>query len=380
MDTHSSLLSAATSSTLRHFYMAIALSIFPLCALLGTPLLGALSDRFGRKKILSLCLLGSFWGYSISALGIFVNSFAVFLIGRMLAGATFGSQPIAQAAIADANSLQHKALNMSLISFAMTLSITLGPLLGGYLTDPSISPYFNNTTPFIVAAILALLNAIWLWLAYVDADQPRAQAHLGHLLRELKLLWQVALVKRLLVVFFLLEIGWSFYFQSVGLLLQDWYHFSSVQIGNFLSYSGLWMCFGLLVLFRWLYKVMSLQMIAKGFLGLAFIGLIFCATATHAHQQWLGVILVAIAVGIAYTALVTLLSNAMAVTLQGRVMGVAGSLLTGAWMLTGFLGPLLAVKNVALPFYCAVLAFALGIILILIKLPVLLRQPCSESE
>ena len=84
-----------------------------LCWFFGSSLLGDLSDQVGRKKSLSICLIGSFLGYICAALSVSIGSMALMFFGRIVAGFTAGSQPIAQAAIIDSSEEAHKARNIS---------------------------------------------------------------------------------------------------------------------------------------------------------------------------------------------------------------------------------------------------------------------------
>ena len=364
LDPNHGLLPSSTPLSTRHLLMAISLSAFPLCALISTPLVGALADKFGRKKILLLCLIGSLAGYCLSAIAIAFKSFNFFIVGRIIAGASFGAQPIAQAAVADISTPATKALNMSLISFAMTLSITIGPILGGYLSDTTISPFFTVVTPFILSALLTLINVFWLAWSFKETPINNTGLPFKELIGEIKCLWNIVYVRKLLIIFFLLEVSWSFYFQCIGLILDASFHFNALTIGKFLSYSGLWMCIGLLIIFRWLYTVLPLKTLACYFLLMTLTGLFACTLARHPYQQWLTVVIISISVGIAYTTLISLLSNAVAPSLQGRALSVASSLLTAAWFATGFIGPNLATINLNLPLYIAIITSLLAVITI----------------
>ena len=94
----SSIVPAGTSLILRDFYYGFAMALYPLFMFFSTPILGDLSDKFGRKSILLFCLAVSAGSYLISALGIAYNSLFIFLASRAIAGLAAGTQPIASAA------------------------------------------------------------------------------------------------------------------------------------------------------------------------------------------------------------------------------------------------------------------------------------------
>src|SRR3989338_9044223 len=115
MDPHSTVVSAHLSPNMRNLIFGSTIGVFMLCWFFGAAFLGDLSDQIGRKKSLMICLLGSSVGYILSILAVIFGSYALLIIGRIIAGFTAGSQPIAQAAIVDISKPGHKARNLGLI-------------------------------------------------------------------------------------------------------------------------------------------------------------------------------------------------------------------------------------------------------------------------
>lgn len=101
MDPHSHFLAANVSLHTRSMLFGTIIGIFMLCWFFGASFLGDLSDNIGRKKSLMICLIGATLGYALSGIGVAVDSVALLLIGRIVAGFTSGSQAIAQAAVID---------------------------------------------------------------------------------------------------------------------------------------------------------------------------------------------------------------------------------------------------------------------------------------
>nr|WP_273700676.1 MFS transporter [Coxiella burnetii] len=130
IDNHSNFLPAATTLATRDFLYGLTVGIFMICWFFGAAILGDLSDTVGRKKALLVCLIGSFLGYLLSAFAVGIHSLTFLILGRVIAGFTAGSQPIAQAAIVDVSSEAHKARNIGLILLAISLGLSSGPSLG----------------------------------------------------------------------------------------------------------------------------------------------------------------------------------------------------------------------------------------------------------
>jgi DHA1 family tetracycline resistance protein-like MFS transporter len=116
------------------------------------PVIGNLSDRFGRRPVLLCSLLGFGVDYLFSA---FAPTIAWLFVGRIIAGITGASFTTASAYIADISEPEKRAANFGLVGVAFGLGFIIGPALGGILGK------YDVHYPFIAAAVLALLNAIY---------------------------------------------------------------------------------------------------------------------------------------------------------------------------------------------------------------------------
>src|SRR5262249_44495057 len=142
--------------------------IYMFCWFFGAALLGDYSDQVGRKKALMICLIGAFLSYLLSAFAVETQSLALLLVGRIVAGITAGSQSIAQAAIVDMSSPEHKARNLGTMLFAISLGFVFGPLAGGVLSDHSLLPIFTYAMPFYFAAGISFINAVLLFFLFKE--------------------------------------------------------------------------------------------------------------------------------------------------------------------------------------------------------------------
>lgn len=127
---------------------------FSIMQLIFSPILGRLSDKYGRKPVLFFSLLGTGVGFLI--LGFATTLWLVFL-GRILDGVTGGNISTAQAYIADVTTPENRARGMGMIGAAFGIGFVLGPAIGGIL-----SPY-GLAVPFYFAAGMAFVNAIVLY-------------------------------------------------------------------------------------------------------------------------------------------------------------------------------------------------------------------------
>src|ERR671928_577563 len=127
---------------------------YSIMQLLFTPVLGRLSDRYGRRPILFLSLLGTSVGFFI--LG-FATTLWMLFLGRIIDGITGGNISTAQAYIADVTTPENRARGMGMIGAAFGLGFIFGPAIGGILSRWGIE------VPFIFAAAMCFANAMLLY-------------------------------------------------------------------------------------------------------------------------------------------------------------------------------------------------------------------------
>lgn len=136
--------------------------------IIGAPILGRLSDQYGRRPILLVSIFGTLLGYIL--LG-FANSLWMLFAARMLDGLTGGNISVAQAYIADTSDEKNRARSLGLIGAAFGLGFVVGPMMGGLLSKLSFA------APAIAASSLAGLNllTVFLWLPESLTAERRAE-------------------------------------------------------------------------------------------------------------------------------------------------------------------------------------------------------------
>lgn len=168
-------------------------AIFPLMQFLATPILGQLSDRFGRKPVLGFSLFGTGVGYVLFAIAILTKNIPLLFGARALDGITGGNISVARATIADVTPPEHRTKNFGLIGAAFGVGFVFGPYIGARLAAPNVSffglfntpHWFNSATPFWFTAILSLINTILLL-----AILPETHKHINN---ALKITWTKSL-------------------------------------------------------------------------------------------------------------------------------------------------------------------------------------------
>lgn len=141
----------------------LLIALYSLMQFVGAPVLGSLSDRFGRRPVILLSLLGSGLDYFFLA---FAPGLGWFFFGRIISGLTGANFAAATAYIADISAPEKRAANFGLIGAAFGLGFILGPALGGLLGDVGLR------VPFMVAGGLTLLNTLYGWLVLPESLAP----------------------------------------------------------------------------------------------------------------------------------------------------------------------------------------------------------------
>src|SRR6188768_2430298 len=131
-------------------------ALYALMQFVFSPVLGSLSDRFGRRPVILLSLLGSGLDYLLLA---WAPSLAWLFVGRIISGITGANFSAASAYIADVTPPERRAAGFGIIGAAFGLGFTFGPAIGGILGS------YGLRVPFMVAAGITLLN--WIYGAFV---------------------------------------------------------------------------------------------------------------------------------------------------------------------------------------------------------------------
>ncbi|MEM7298272.1 MAG: TCR/Tet family MFS transporter [Bacteroidota bacterium] len=177
------------------------------------PILGGLSDRYGRRPVLLIALLGLGLDYLVI---VFAPTLAWLFIARMISGICGSSMTVANAYIADISSPENRAKNFGMIGAAFGLGFIIGPAIGGFLGE------MGTRIPFVAAAIMSLLNWAYGYFAIPESlpsenrrtfDWKRANplGTLGNIFKYKVLIGLVVCLFLVYIAAFSVQGNWSFY-------------------------------------------------------------------------------------------------------------------------------------------------------------------------
>lgn len=191
-------------------------TVFALMQFIFGPVIGNLSDRFGRRPVLLIALGVMALDYLVMAVA---GSIWLLFLGRIVGGITAATQSTANAYMADISAPRDKAANFGLIGAAFGIGFVFGPLLGGALAE------YGTRAPFYAAAILAGANMVFGWIVLsetvTDAIRRPFDLNRANPFGAFQNIGRLPGVGHLLVVYFLYQVAfmvypsiWSYYGQA----------------------------------------------------------------------------------------------------------------------------------------------------------------------
>ncbi|MFA6915390.1 MAG: MFS transporter [Parachlamydiales bacterium] len=310
-------------------FLGITLAAYPLGQFIGSPILGSLSDDYGRKNILAGSLIISALFNLITGLAITFEMIGLLIFSRFMVGLMEGNIAIARALATDLTTIsKHEAFGK--INAMSSIAFLLGPLIGGLMTDQSVVEGLTASTPFYCICVLFLGLAV---LSGLVLDHSNITA------KEIRSFWQrINLFKRLSQLFAnkylqFLMITSTCFTLAVDIL----YEFGPVYLtvkwdltpSELVIYNGV-LCLTLAAGNGWLPQYLSDKVsnrtaiiYSMGAFALCLMGIVWT------DSSFLMTLFFAISglfIGLAITLITVKISNSVSDSIQGEVMGVQVSL------------------------------------------------------
>ena len=238
------MLSGPESVSLGYILLGLMIGLYPLGQFISTPILGELSDIYGRKKVIQISITGTVISSVIFGIGIILNSIPILLFSRVVNGLTGGLVSVAQATIADITDKGNKSANFGKIGMAFGLGLILGPFLGGFLSSDILS-VFSAPLPFFFAAALSLTTLFYSRRA-LEETSPMEDKKIDWMkpFTQLKKGYDLPGLKKLFTTNFFYFAGFNFFTTFIPVYLVKNFGFSQFQTGNFFLYIGILLIIG----------------------------------------------------------------------------------------------------------------------------------------
>jgi DHA1 family tetracycline resistance protein-like MFS transporter len=305
--------------------MSALMSVFAACTFFAAPALGALSDRYGRKIILIISLLGSVIGYVLFGIG---GALWILFLGRIIDGLTAGNISTLFAYVSDSTEPGERSRWFGFIGSAMGIGKLGGPALGGLLGSIDIA------LPFYVTAGLIFLSGLAVHFLLPESLAPEKRAkHISfksfNTFSHFKDIFSLKAIKLLLLLGVLFYAGLGIFQFNFILFLKDIYKWGPAFIGTMLTLVGIFDIGTRALLLPWLLKHFSEKTIGiAGLIGFAIgLGLIVASTLIPSVMIIsLAIIFIISGSGLFEPTYNGKLSQSVDETKQGKLQGVNQSL------------------------------------------------------
>ncbi|HVU24079.1 MAG TPA: MFS transporter [Opitutus sp.] len=311
-------------------------SIFSILQFVFAPFWGAVSDRHGRRHVLTLTIAGTALGY---LLWIFSGSFWWFLVSRLVSGAFSGNLSVATAAVADVTTREERSRAMGLVGAAFGLGLMTGPMLGAgashfnlLLHHPSLARFGINpfSIPAALAFVLCLVNLLWVTARFKETLTPAARAgsHPARLRNPVSAILGLEnrAVRRTNFVAFVFSVAFVAMETSLTFLAAERFHYNARQNGILLGFLGVCAIVTQGYIVRKLLKRHSEIGVLTSGLGFAAAGLLCIGFASHPWLLYVGLAVLALGSGLVNPSTSGLISLYSDHAGQGRALGIFRSL------------------------------------------------------
>lgn len=342
-------------------YVGLIVSVFALCSFCAAPVLGLISDRYGRRPVLILSLFGSAAGYLIFGFG---GALWVLFLGRIIDGFTAGNISTVYAYVADTQAPADRGRIFGMLGAVAGFGFMFGPAVGGVLG--AVSP----TAPLFTAAALTLLNAAWVYFALPESVQNGVERAAWNW-RQINPVGQLAGVLRRPALRIPFLASFSFFFagamlqSNFAVYLKEVFAFGPIGIGWTLFGVGVMDVVSQGLLTRALMPRLGADVLSK--LGLAVNAIGFAVLAClillpHVALLAGGLFIFTLGDGLFQPAMSATIANATPDTAHGVVQGANQAQQSMARMLGPLLAAMLSPVALNAPYLMGVLIIVVGFV------------------
>ncbi len=362
LDVSHNMLPLEMSRHTRTIVLGFLISSFPLAQFFGAPMLGALSDRYGRRKLLALSIVGTVIGYLLFAISILQQNIYLLFASRILAGFSGGNISIALSSISDFSDEKSKAKNFGMVGAAFGLGFIFGPFIGGKLADPTIVSWFNAAVPFFFAALLASLNLLFVLFAFPETLRAKRNTKVSMFtgIENIGKAFRLSHLRIIFLVVFLLTLGFNFFTQFFQVFLINKFDYKISQIADIFAFVGIWIVIANGALQRPLskkYAPLSIIQISALLLGIALPMLLL---PTESKYIFYVLPFIAMFQGLTQPNINSLVSSQAGKDEQGQILGINQSIQSLGMAIPPIIASYINIVNINLPIATASFCVLLG--------------------
>jgi DHA1 family tetracycline resistance protein-like MFS transporter len=345
------LLPESSSTSERTLVLGLLLALYPLAQFVGSPILGALSDRYGRRPVLLSSLAASAVFYGLIALALHLHSLPLLMVACFLAGLSEANIAIAQSAIADVTPSAQRSRLFGYVYLSSSLAYVVGPLAGGKLADPGTVSWFGYPTPYLAVALLLLATLALTAARFRETHppQPGAGVSLGRAFANVGAAFAPGRLRPLFLGNFALYLAIFGFFRVYPMYLVDHFGMGVSRESEFIAWVAVPIVIANLGLVAWLSRRLDPRRLTVRF-GLALAVCLVAVVLPHPEGAlWVTLAACSLALAVCLPAMAAMISAAVGAEEQGSALGANQSLQVGAEGVSGLAGGGLATISTAFP-------------------------------
>lgn len=346
--------------------LGFVLAIYPVGQFFGAPIMGALSDRFGRKPILLISLIITTLCFGGLAYAIQIQNLSVFIVISLIMGLAEANIATAQSAVADVTTEENRTRMFAYINLSASGAFVIGPLLGGVLANPNLVSWFNNSTPYWAVFILLIFTVIFMFVAFKETrpKEKRTEVSYTQAFTNLLRIFKPGQLRIIYLVNFLIYLAIFGFFRAFPMYLVEHYDMQVTELAKYIAWNAVPVVIGSLWLTGYLSKLHSPRTIAIYSTLLFGLFNLFFIIPQSELMLFVTLFLPGLALAVALPVASSMVSLAAAQDTQGRALGNNLSITVGAEVLSGFAAGFLAAYFIKLPMFaiCAVAILAATIL------------------
>lgn len=328
---------------LSDFQNGLLFALFSICQFLSTPLIGRMSDKFGRKPLLVISLTGTAISFFMAA---FAPSALFLFLARALDGLTAGNIPVASAVISDTTAIKDRAKGFGIIGASFGFGFIFGPAIS------AVTVGFGESIPFIIAGVIASVSVVLTALLLPETNKHLGEVKKGKLFDFPKLAH--ALIDQNVGPTLLITLFTSFAFGMLIYAFQP-YSIKALHLGA-MGISALFTLFGIIGLISQIFVLPKATKILgdKKTLQIAIIGLSISFLGIYLVRNLPAFIFFAVLMSASNSfinpLLQTILSKETEDKSQGSMMGINASYMSIGTIFGPIVGGVIATYAIAYPF------------------------------
>lgn len=338
LNTHLNFFTPDTAEATRTTVLGILFAVFGITQFIGGPFAGALADHYGRYKVFLWTIALSVIGYSVMAVGVYLQSLTYLFIGRTITGFCSGNVALAQSATADLTDEHNRSRAFGILLGVGGLGFVAGPWFGGKLANPE---WLFGSGAFIFAAISALINFFVVLFFFVETSRNSHHHNKTTFLntfKDIRLVFHQKKLRHILTTNLFFSIGWGFFLIFCPTFLVQKFLLGSNKIGDIFAFMAIIWFFVSMFLNKELSGKFSLRSLILIGIFMSAVGVAIFLYPEHLWYYWIIIPITLAGGALSWVNLSAILSMKASEQMQGRAMGASGSM----WSIGQIIAPLFA--------------------------------------